>query len=380
VQENGAVQNAKVKLLSIKKENRKMIGKMLYGVITLTLASMYFPVSMADSRYALCLSGGIRTFTYTLSRYIQFIETNSRAGGVDVFLYVYDDSNGVKSATLKNGIPESVSVEVRQFLGRPEVKKYEFEVENVFPKIKRDLRIGCSNMDRNRMLSCLMQANKLLMCQNLLNSYVKQHRRGEEYSLIVRSRPDILFPPQPLELSKFDDVVRADRERLVDDVDGLFRRSFSKQLLPKFSGEARSIARYNRLQIGGGGGGDYKSQTSIEEGEENKIHHSMNEEGEDEHLDEEEDDINYKETPRFLFVPMCGDWNGINDQFAIGTSEAMNDYAQRLYTWKFDHPIMKACVCVYGCPFSFLLFDFVFLGPILLLLLLYFCLKCILYM
>jgi hypothetical protein len=205
------------------------------------------------ARFALCISGGTRTLEYTAQRYIDLILAQPQ-GDVDIFAVIGSDSREVSSRNLTT-LPKSA----RDFLQRPEVKALSVDTTS-WEDMRRKLSLRCLNPTKNRMESTLMQAQKIKECQKLVDAYVSTNRRGEDYSLVIRTRPDLLLPPEPLSLVRV-----------------LAASVLALQKEPKKS--------------------------------------------------------------KILFVPMCCDWNGLNDQFAIGTADAMRDYSQRLETWRSE----KAC-------------------------------------
>jgi len=283
-------------------------------------------------RYALCLSGGSRTLQYTADRYIDLLRANP---GTDVFVYLGLDNKD----TGTSGQP----AEIKAFLARREVVKAVFETVDPWTGIKAELGVSCANPDRNRMQSVLMQAHKIRMCQRLVDEHVASGRNGALYDLVIRSRPDLLLPPEPLNLTRVFSATEAALAQADNSGEATTRpqpTSRDTQATAAYN-EARDTAK-ERSSRSNSGSRSSSGVGSTEGGVANSVALGATTDKENSKEPRGESGLK-REGPRplrALLVPLCCDWNGLNDQFAIGTHLAMRDYADRLSTWSRSHPAM----------------------------------------
>jgi len=59
-----------------------------------------------------------------------------------------------------------------------------------------------------RICVSIFERAQILQCQRLIEYHTATHRGGTEYDLVLRLRPDVLLPPEPLELSKAASIVQ----------------------------------------------------------------------------------------------------------------------------------------------------------------------------
>jgi hypothetical protein len=280
--------------------------------------ALLISVNASRAKYAMCLSGQVRTFQYTIPRYVQLLHDNE-AEGLDIFLYVADETG--KKVNIN---------EIREFLNRPEVKVSKvIQASDEVTHSVADMMSHCKNTDAT-LRNALLQASKIMKCQELIDEYVASNRDGEEYDLIIRSRPDILLPPQSFYLNRFEAVIHKIEEGTFE----LKMENINQRVKKFVSGQDTSSVHFvHKFHPS-----DIQQASKFNDERENLNHSSSS----------SSSNTSTSSNKHYLFVPMCCDWEGLNDQFAIGNSAAMKAYAHRWNTW--DHNYAVA-VRLFPCLF-----------------------------
>jgi len=334
--------------------------------------------------YALCLSGQARTFTETAPMYRVFLEANKLVG-VDVFGFLGWDTAQPWEAQLESA--RSVTV------GWPGRVRFVAAAADPWPVVSAALLEGtvteaaaarfsgkpssCGGIVRNgalqahylrrsfEMMDAHVQAARFgllgeggVLCPNLFMSalgppcfvFLLLRRGGVPYNIVVRSRFDVLFPPQPLELSAVAAFVVARYPHLKKEAQATgtntstepaatstrTTRTVASLSPPRRPRPLRRLARSHttrpdrhvrrrRLQQEQGqehAGGSWEGLVAaMLRGDASQAAWRREEGG-------------GRVVRGALFVPFCCDWYGLNDQVAIGTYEAMAAYSSRIFEYE----------------------------------------------
>jgi hypothetical protein len=174
-------------------------------------------VAHEQSRFALCLSGEPRSFSWTAPRYVEFLRANP---GTDVFAFMGDYpvvaptselllnkphvSPKKHHAPFKPGTSMPFGAVQKITADLPGFVSIVVDKTNPWPHFPSTLHF--SGICDVKTQSSVLQAFKIRRCQDLIDKHVRGKRSGKPYELIMRSRFDILLPPEPaLNLSRFLD-------------------------------------------------------------------------------------------------------------------------------------------------------------------------------
>lgn len=251
-------------------------------------------------RFALCLSGEVRTFVRTAPRYHELVVSNN----MDTFGVIgFDGHRYARVGHSSEAYSNPLEIARQATSHWTSVVKLTSDEKNPLENSTCPTGFG---------RSALQQAYKIRQCQMIIDGHVDSRRNGLDYELIMRTRFDILLPEQPLNFSRMAEVVN----------------------------ERRRPENHN---------------TPLGISPRRKLHPSVGRKVTQRHPPTFISEEPPAEIRGVLFVPFCCDWysssnEGINDQLAIGTPQAMKAYTERIFHFQKDPKSEWGQTTSYECP------------------------------